>query len=47
MVCAQTSFVCSKAKKNIFLIGDSIRIGYSETVKKEPADAFFAEADQK
>lgn len=35
---AQTSFVCSKAKKNIFLIGDSIRIGYSETVKRELAD---------
>ena len=31
-------FTCSKEKPNIFLIGDSIRIGYCETVKKELAD---------
>lgn len=31
-------FTCSKEKPNIFLIGDSIRLGYCETVKKELAD---------
>ncbi|MBQ3817103.1 MAG: hypothetical protein II802_02380 [Clostridia bacterium] len=28
-------FKCSTQKPNIFLIGDSIRLGYCETVKKE------------
>ena len=31
-------FTCSKERPNIFLIGDSIRMGYCETVKKELAD---------
>lgn len=31
-------FTCSKERPNIFLIGDSIRLGYCETVKKELAD---------
>ncbi len=35
---ANKKFICSKNKKNIFLIGDSIRIGYCETVKKELAE---------
>ncbi len=35
---AHKEFICSKEKTNIFLIGDSIRLGYCETVKKELAD---------
>lgn len=31
-------FICSKERPNIFLIGDSIRLGYCDTVKKELAD---------
>lgn len=33
-----TKFFCSKDKPNIFLIGDSIRQGYCETVKNELTD---------
>lgn len=32
---ANAVFKCSKEKKNIFLIGDSIRLGYCADVKKE------------
>ena len=35
---SSTAFRCSESKANIFLIGDSIRLGYCETVKKELAD---------
>lgn len=31
-------FICDPRRTNIFLIGDSIRIGYCETVKREMAD---------
>ena len=37
-------FQCSKSKANIFLIGDSIRLGYCETVKQrlsEKAEVFY------
>ncbi len=32
-------FVCSETKTNIFLIGDSIRLGYCNTVKEKLSDA--------
>lgn len=32
-------FICSDQKKNIFLIGDSIRMGYCRQVKEELSDA--------
>ena len=32
-------FICDERKKNVFLIGDSIRIGYCDTVKKLLADS--------
>ena len=32
---AKSEFTCSDTRKNIFLIGDSIRIGYCATVKEE------------
>ena len=35
---AKTAFDCSAEKANVFLIGDSIRMGYCETVKKELSD---------
>jgi len=35
---AETEFICSRTKKNIFLIGDSIRRGYCATVKENMAD---------
>ena len=35
---SNVEFKCSKTRKNIFLIGDSIRLGYCETVKKELSD---------
>lgn len=35
---ANAVFMCSKEKKNIFLIGDSIRLGYCAEVKKELSD---------
>ncbi|MBR3994774.1 MAG: SGNH/GDSL hydrolase family protein [Clostridia bacterium] len=35
---SNTAFTCNREKKNIFLIGDSIRQGYCETVKTELAD---------
>lgn len=35
---ANAVFFCSDEKANVFLIGDSIRIGYCTTVKKELAD---------
>ena len=35
---SDTEFICSREKKNVFLIGDSIRIGYCENVKKELSD---------
>ena len=34
----EVAFVCSDDKPNIFLIGDSIRRGYCETVKNRLAD---------
>lgn len=36
---ARRSFTCSDVKKNIFLIGDSIRQGYCEVVREELADS--------
>ena len=35
---AEVSFVCSKEKKNVFLIGDSIRRGYCKIVKEKLFD---------
>ena len=35
---SNVEFKCSKTKKNIFLIGDSIRLGYCKTVKNELSD---------
>ncbi len=35
---AEVSFVCSDNKKNVFLIGDSIRRGYCLTVKNKLSD---------
>ena len=35
---AEVSFICSDEKKNVFLIGDSIRRGYCLTVKRELND---------
>lgn len=35
---SKASFFCSETKKNIFLIGDSIRKGYCSTVKEELSD---------
>ena len=35
---SNTEFVCSKEKNNIFLIGDSIRLGYCETIKQQLSD---------
>ena len=35
---ADVEFICSKDKPNIFLIGDSIRLGYCETVKNTISD---------
>lgn len=35
---AITDFMCSREKPNIFLLGDSIRQGYCETVRKELVD---------
>lgn len=35
---ANLRFKCSSNKKNIFLVGDSIRLGYCETVKEILAD---------
>ena len=34
----QEQYICTKDKKNIFLIGDSIRIGYCEGVREKMAD---------
>ena len=31
-------FVCSREKANVFLIGDSIRVGYCESTRKELSD---------
>ena len=36
--CADKKFICSEEKSNIFLIGDSIRMGYCEVVKEKLAD---------
>jgi len=41
---SNVDFVCSEDKANIFLIGDSIRLGYCESVKKnlsEKAQVFY------
>lgn len=35
---SNVEFICSKEKPNIFLIGDSIRLGYCATVKSEMID---------
>ena len=35
---SNVNFICSDDKANIFLIGDSIRLGYCETVKKSLSD---------
>lgn len=32
---AKVEFICSNVKKNVFLIGDSIRKGYCDTVREE------------
>ena len=34
----QEQYICTKDKKNIFLIGDSIRIGYCEGVREKMAE---------
>ena len=35
---SNVNFICSDDKANIFLIGDSIRLGYCETVKESLSD---------
>ena len=43
-------FMCSEDKTNIFLIGDSIRMGYCNYVKEElegEAEVFFTEDNNK